>query len=225
MSAVIATLFVTRETLAGVLAAPFVVVNVLMVLVALYPAERAGVCTDGSRLIMLRRGGPDAGRWIASFWIIGLSFLGRRPASWPEDWVRSATEYEDMSPDDFQAAMILYARALDENDLAAARVSLARAKRSLHLTSLIARPEYHIEAAFLAALAGDVREADAHLEAVEGNLIRQASLQRARAARCWAAGDREAAARHATAGINAAPDDWDEGMTAVDLHWLKQFAQ
>jgi hypothetical protein len=174
---------------------------------------------------MLRQGGPEAERWVAGFWIVGLSFLGYRPGSWPEDWVRKATQFVDISADDFQSAMILYARSLDTNDLAGARASLARAGRSLPVTAELSRPEYHIEAAFLAALDGNVTEADTHLAAVQSGLIRRASLERAWAARDWAAGDRDSAAHHARAGIAAVRDDWDEGMAELDLKWLTRFAQ
>jgi hypothetical protein len=219
-----AALLASGRDATGALLGVFALISLCFAALALYPAKAAGVQTDGSRLLLLWRGGPAADRWVASVNLVALSFRGQRPSDWPEESVRCAVEHEDISPDDFQAAMIGYAVALDRGDLAAARTYLDRARWSLPLTAFIVRPEYFIERAFQSALDGDVDGADDALAAVSGGMIRQASLLRARAARELAAGNAAEAANLARLGIANAPNDWDAGIASIDLHWLERFA-
>jgi hypothetical protein len=190
LCAVIAASLAHGRDGAGVFLAILSLVSVCFSGLAMYPLEAAGVHTDGSRFLQLWRGGPEADRWLAAVHLVALSFQGARPAEWPEEWVRRAVAYRDVSADGFQSAMIGYSVALDRGDLEAARHWLWLARQSLDFAAVIARPEYYIEKAFLASVAGDIEGADAALANANGGLTRQASLLRAKAAREFAAGNK-----------------------------------
>ena len=64
-------------------------------IVTLIPTRMGGLVSDGARLLMLRRSGPEAERWCAIAAVGGASMAGKRPRDWDEEMIRRSL----LSPD------------------------------------------------------------------------------------------------------------------------------
>lgn len=92
----------------------------------LIPARASGFLTDGARLLQLAWGGAKAERDVALLAFVAFSQAGQRPRDWDPSLIEPAEALADGSLFEGMAHLLLYNRALDCGDLAAARAHLKR---------------------------------------------------------------------------------------------------
>jgi len=64
--------------------------------------------SDGSRIRMLRRGGPEAERFVCIMILLAKSMRGQRPRDWDPELVRRAATHLDYSPDSMSGQVLRY---------------------------------------------------------------------------------------------------------------------
>ena len=102
---------------------PWLLVAILsagITLVTGFPAHTGPFYTDGARVRMLWRGGPDAERWISVTLSYSYTANGLRPRNWPSELVSRLERHASSSLDGLGCALQAYSAALDRQDLSSA---------------------------------------------------------------------------------------------------------
>lgn len=140
--------------------------SAVLAFVNLVPFRIAGMPTDGSRLLVLWRGGPPAERLAAAAALAGAAHAGIGPRRWPASWLEALDRGLDFSsiPDD-ERWNTLHLRVPARLGQGATREAerLLRCLEDHELSPQHAR-HLHLTASWLAARAGDAGGARAHLK-------------------------------------------------------------
>jgi len=106
---------------------PIIACSMVIGLATLVPVQSAGFASDGARMLMLARGGPEAERWCAIAALAGAGAAGVRPREWDTTLVKVASGLSDASYDDVSGTLIAYYSSLDRGDLQSAGNLIERA--------------------------------------------------------------------------------------------------
>lgn len=90
--------------------------SALIGIVTLIPMRSGGFLSDGARLLMLIRNGPQARRWSALAAVGACAYTMTRPRDWPRELIEQARSIPDASCDDLSAAWLDFRAALDSGD-------------------------------------------------------------------------------------------------------------
>lgn len=96
----------------------------LIALATLLPMKTGSFYTDGSRLLMLWKGGPAAERWAALASLIGQAQAGIRPRDYTPSLVDAVIGQTNESFDGVSAAITAYAWHIDRGEIDQARAAL-----------------------------------------------------------------------------------------------------
>jgi len=179
----------------------FGAMNSAISLLTLIPLPTCGFASDGSRLLLLVRGGPTAARWCAA---VALSYMAisQRPREWDRTVLEAALAVPDGSLDDVSAHFLAYSAALDHGDSAATTRHLTYFLTNRQAYPLALQPALFLEAAYWAAQQGDAPASRIWLEqATDGALIEPHTRARAKAAVLLAEGRYAEAAAASQAGL------------------------
>lgn len=191
-------------------------------LVTLIPMRADGFSSDGARVRMLLRGGPDAERWCAGALIIGAAMAGQL-ASLDPQIVARVSERLDETPDGLSAAFLAYCYHLARGELLQAGAALDHTLANLSSCPSVLRPAVLAEAAYFTARhRGEAVAARGYLDqlgAARG--IEAYTRRRAEAAVLHAEGQHAEARAAAEAGLKAlvrarlgAAGVWEEQLLA-----------
>lgn len=179
-------------------------IGLMITLVTLAPLEAGGFSSDGARVLMLLRGGPEAERWCAMAVLAGAATAGRLAEAEP-DLVARATALRDGSSDAVGAAFLAYGYHLARGEVGRAGAELDQAMAGLETLAPATRPMLLAEAAYFSARhRGDAAAARALLEQTRGSPAVEAyTRRRAEAAVLRAEGRPDEARAAAEAGLEA----------------------
>ncbi|MCI0571565.1 MAG: M50 family metallopeptidase [Myxococcaceae bacterium] len=197
-------------------------VSLGLALVTLLPLSAGGLTSDGARLLVLLRGGPEAERWCAMSALTSTSMAGVRPRDWSASLVALATAYPDGEPDDVSSMLLAYTWALDRGAPARAELHLVRALELVDRLPEASRPAVALEGAFLAAHhQGDASVARAWLDRGDGGVVAPHVRRRATAAVLLAEGRPVEALHEAEEGLRLVVHAADAGGARMDREWLE----
>jgi hypothetical protein len=195
--------------------------------VNLMPARPGGYFSDGARIAMLLKGGPESERWCALKAITSVSLGRARPRDWNERWVRTATAIPDGTIDDVSGCHLGYYWAVDTGDIALAWRLL---QRGLDASERLPAPirlvlSLELDAAFhLAYYCDDPAAAEAMLRRASGKMSHRAryKLARAEAAVLRAKGRSTEAAVAARHGLDEMGRDGSStgGEKQIEREWF-----
>lgn len=199
-------------------------VSLVIAVVTLLPTRLGGFVSDGARLLMLLRGGPEAERWCGLAAIYGASMGGTRPRDWPASWVARATALPDDTLDGTGGRLLAYARALDTGDAAGAGRLLDHSLGHLEGLPAAFRPSVMLEAAYYTARhRNDPATARAWLDRAKGGMmVERHTRLRVEAAVLLAEGRSGEAAERAGEGLRLASRSWDPGGARAEEDWLRE---
>src|SRR5258708_4784595 len=107
----------------GAFSAWFVILSILIGSGNLVPFRRLSLVSDGQRILMVMRNGPQGERWSALLHLVTALQNGVAPESLSLDFLAKATAVQDNSPDTVSAHAVAYASAFfQKNDVEAARL-------------------------------------------------------------------------------------------------------
>lgn len=162
--------------------------SLAIALVTLIPMRADGFASDGARILMLLRGGPDAERWCAVA-ALANDLFGRRPRDLPPELIERSLALADGSADYLGSVFVAYSWALDRGDLTAAGAYLDIMTANLAAFNGALRPSVLIEAAYFTAVhRADPVGARALFTKARGGLIEAHTRARAEAAVLFAEG-------------------------------------
>ena len=178
--------------------------GLIITLVTLVPMRSGGFYSDGARILMLLRGGPQAERWSAVALLLNASLAGRL-RELDVSLVARATALRDGTLDAVSAAFMAYSVELTLGDVAAAGAQLDYTLANLEVYPAAFRPAILVEAAYFTARhRGDAGTARAYLEQTNGSALVEAyTRHRAEAAVLLAEGQAEASRAAVEAGLIA----------------------
>ena len=178
--------------------------GLIITLVTLVPMRSGGFYSDGARILMLLRGGPQAERWSAVALLLNASLAGRL-RELDASLVARATALRDGTLDAVSAAFMAYSVELTLGDVVAAGAQLDYTLANLEVYPAAFRPAILVEAAYFTARhRGDAGTARAYLEQTNGSALVEAHTRhRAEAAVLRAEGHAEASRAAAEAGLIA----------------------
>jgi len=137
--------------------------------ITLIPGRTSGFDTDGSHILRLLRGGPEAEGEAALFAVMADSMDGRRPRDWDAGQVAQALALDGGSLRGVVARQMAFSHALDQGDEVAARAHLEAALAQRDVVPAALRPPLLAQGAyFLAARDRDPTRARALLEEARG---------------------------------------------------------
>lgn len=172
--------------------------------ITLLPMQASGFYSDGARILLLLRGGPQAERLGAAALIVGAMMAGRIAQVDPSIVAR-ATALGDGSLDDIGAALLAYTWALARGEVAEAgrHIDHALAHEATYVSP--ARPALLNEGAYyLARHRGAAAQARAYFEQARGAaIVEPHDRLRAEAAVLLAEGRPDEARAAAEAGLAA----------------------
>lgn len=194
--------------------------------VTLIPNRTGGFVSDGARIRMLLRGGPEAERWCAIAALSGMSMAGVRPRDWDGEMIGKSLSPADGSFDDAGASSLAHCHALDRGEVDEAEALLERALAAENVPEVL-RSQILLEAAFLRAhLRDDPDGARALLAEAKPRKVMEKSLPlRAEAAISLAEGDVEGAGAKAREGLEALRASLDAGAAKLKREWLEGFLE
>jgi hypothetical protein len=99
----------------------------MVAIATLLPMKTGSFYTDGSRLLMLRKGGEEAERWAAMAALTGMNQAGVRPREYDAGLLTKVLDGKDESFDGVGAALIAYAWHLDRGEMEQAQRALTYA--------------------------------------------------------------------------------------------------
>jgi Zn-dependent protease len=169
----------------------------------LLPLSEEGLMSDGARLRLLRRGGPEAERWSAAWIIFARATGGERPSAWDPELLARATAIPDASIDDGGAALLAYEHAMDRGDLDVAERYLERARAAAENVPLLESIHAAEAAFFRARFRGDAPGARHWMTLARGGLLEEHARLRAEAAVLLVEGRPEMAVRRARQALVA----------------------
>lgn len=178
--------------------------SLVIALATLIPSRAGGFTSDGGRLLMLLRGGPQAERMGASAVMVGAAMAGRLPELDPSI-VGRATALRDGSGDDVGASLLAYTWALARGDFDEAGRQLDYALVHQEAIGPAGGPALRVEAAyFLGRHRGEAAAAREALAAAgRADIVEAHDWRRAEAAVLLAEGRAAEARAAAEAGLAA----------------------
>ncbi len=178
--------------------------GLIITVVTLVPMRAGGFYSDGARILMLLRGGPQAERWSAMALLVNATMAGRLRELDPAIVAR-ATALRDGTLDAAGAAFVVYGYELARGQIAAAGAQLDDVLEQLELYPAAMRPAMLAEAAYFTARhRGDAVTARAYLEQTNGSALVEAyTRHRAEAAVLLAEGRAQESRAAAEAGLAA----------------------
>ncbi len=191
----------------------------------LLPLKLGGASSDGARLLMLMRGGPNADRYCFLVAINGISRAGARPRDWSAEWITLITAPADASLGDAAANHVAYYWALDNNDVFRAEMFMGRVINAIGTLPPAIRSAVYADAAFFHAYFRNDLDMARYFIAQAGDNVpvkHQHILLRAQAAVLRAEGKLDEARETARAGlanINREPPDGPGWQ--LDREWLE----
>lgn len=191
--------------------------------VTLVPSKFGGFVSDGSRLLMLLRGGPEAERWAALSALGGASMAGVRPRDFDGELVERSLSPSDGSLDEAGARSTAHYRALDLGDPEKGEDILRPALDIQDVPEML-RSQLLLEAAFLRArFLGDPEEARKLFSTAKTNKVLDRSLPlRVEAAISLAEGDSEEARKKAKQSLDELGDSLSAGTAKLEREWLEE---
>lgn len=184
--------------------------------------KKPGILTDGGRLMMLSRGGPEALRWSLMRRIHGAILSGVRPRDWNPEWIRQITDLDEPDASHVSAIYFGYLWALDRTDYAQAGAFLDQGRELLNKGSL----EYHsylLQAVFFEALyRRNAKQARAWFDEAKNAPVMRSTLRRAEASVLLVEEHYEAARLCALEGLQAAKDEGehDTALGQLEAEWF-----
>lgn len=177
--------------------------SALLAVLSLFPSRLGGLVTDGSRLIRLWRGGPEAERDAVIWSVLATMYGPTRLSAVPAELIESATRLADGSLEECQAHALAYSFALDRGDVAVAGAHLERAVALISTMPKMVHPALWLEVCYFAARHGqDVEQArDAFAKSLGGLGIQPWSRLRAESALALAEGEHAKASALAREGL------------------------
>jgi hypothetical protein len=175
--------------------------SLAIALVTLIPMRSDGFSSDGARIRMLLRGGPEAERWCAVALLANDLFV-RRPRDLPPALIERALSLPDNSPDHLSSVFVAFSWALDSGNTAQAERYLEDMLANLATFNSALRPSVLIEAAYFTAQhRNDAVGARDFLTQARGGLVEAHTRARAEAAVLLAEGRRSEARSIAADGL------------------------
>lgn len=170
----------------------------------LIPLQSGGFASDGARILMLLRGGPQVERWCVHALLARLA-LTNRPRDLRQDLLARATAYGEGGFDAVSAALLGYSWAIDSGLPAEAAAHLDHALRHIADFPPALQPAIRLEAAYFNAWhRGDAAAARMWLDqSAGGMLIERHTRSRVRAAVLLAEGQIAEARAEAQKGQEA----------------------
>jgi hypothetical protein len=190
----------------------FSVLSLAAGLVGLLPLRGKHFPSDGLRIRMLLRSGPQAERWSNLALLAGASMEGTRPRDLDPELIRQVTTIQDESPDAFAATAFAYNWAVDSGRLDEAAGLLRRTLEERQRRPEPARAVWLCEAAwFEAVFRQDLCGAKHWMEHPENRESRFSAGARWKAQAAIAAlegrfDEAESAARNALKELEHSPD-------------------
>lgn len=176
-------------------------ISVAVGVATLIPLQSGGFFSDGARILMLLRGGPQVERWCARALLAAMA-LTARPRDLRQDLLAHATVYSGGGADDVSAALLGYSWAIDSGRTAEAAAHLDHAVRHLASFPPALQPTIRLEAAYFNAWhRGDAAAARMWLDQSAGGMfIEPYTRSRVRAAVLLAEGQTAEARAEAQKG-------------------------
>ncbi|TVR67736.1 MAG: M50 family peptidase [Gemmatimonadales bacterium] len=186
------------------------------------PLTDSGILSDGGRIRMLGRGGPEADRMMAALFLAGAVGGGVRPRDWRREWIDAATALQDGSPDEASACALAYYWALDRGEIDEAENYLRRAAAAASDVPILAR-SLAAEAAFFAARhRGDIDTARQNMMGVGDSWLERDTRLRAEAAILALEGRPAEAAERASEALSALQEAGSAtaGIAVAEAEWI-----
>lgn len=178
--------------------------SLMIALVTLIPMRAGGFSSDGARILMLLRGGPEAERWCAVA-ILANDLFATRPRDLAPALIERSLALADNTPDHLSSVFVAYGWALDRGDIPAAEGYLETMLANLSAFNSALRPSVLIEAAYFTARHHtDAAAARALLDQAHGGLVEPYTRARAEAAVLLAEGRPAEAQTLAAQGLRQA---------------------
>lgn len=192
----------------------------------LIPNKFGGFTSDGARLLMLRRGGPEAERWAAISALAGASMAGVRPRDLDEDMIEKSLSPTDGSLDEAGARSTAHYHALDLGKVDDAESLLEPALAAENVPAMI-RSQILLDAAFFRAhFRRDPDEARAFLATAKPDKALDKSLPlRVESAILLAEGDKDGAKKKATESLDALGKSLVAGTAKLEREWLEEILE
>jgi hypothetical protein len=180
------------------------IVSLAVFTLTLLPMRAGGFSTDGARVLMLLRGGPQAERWCASALMASAALAGAL-GTLDRAIVAGASALRDGSPDAVGSALMAYSYYLSRGEPQLAGEELDYAMEHVEALAAGVRPVVWLEGAYFSGLhRADPATARGLLEQTRGAaLIEPYSRHRAQAAVLLAEGRLAEADAAARAGVEA----------------------
>lgn len=210
----------------GIILALAAVTSLGIGVVTLIPNKTGGLVSDGARLLMLRRNGPEAERWCALAALSGASMLGKRPRDWDEEMVRKSLAHPDSTFDDAGASSTAYYHALDLGRIDEAETLLERALSAENLPEMMRSQTLLENAFFQASFRQDTEKARSLFsKAQPGKVLEKHLPVRAEAAILFAEGEGEKAKQKAHKSLEALDRSFSAGTAKLEKEWLEDLVE
>ncbi len=195
---------------------------------SLLPTRVGGFDSDGRQLLDLRVGGHEGELRLLGRALTTDSLFGTRPRDWHRARLARLQEVAAgrTGPHALLAFLLAYYHHLDRGETELATTALARAQAAYPDAPAVLQTSLTLEAAYLAAAAGDAATARAHLASTHqrAHYVERHSMARVEAALLHLEGRYADAARRAREGLSVIGRALDRGGAVAEREWLERVA-